>query len=190
MHLLVSFISNSWLISSGTRATVWGTAVLRHLKNWRKDKRCQSMQFPGQEPHPRVHADWERSRYCRLPIADHTWMRFVEWSYLDDWRRLSYLDDWRTLNMKYKDSPDLEMCARTVLSMLNNANASSVSMNKKGSKKDGQTLRRGGQTEQVIMLGAPKGGNSSLWKLKLQLDGEKLWTCVKWPENSSVHEWH
>jgi hypothetical protein len=45
--------------------------------------------------------------------------------------------------MKYKDSPNLEKCAQTVLSMLNNPNASSVSMNKQGSKKDGQTLRRG-----------------------------------------------
>jgi len=46
--------------------------------------------------------------------------------------------------MKYKDSLDLAMCAQTVQSMLNNRNASSVSMNKKGSKKDGQTLRGGG----------------------------------------------
>jgi len=45
--------------------------------------------------------------------------------------------------MKYKDSLYPAMCALTVLSMLNNPNASSVSMNKKGSTKDGQTLRRG-----------------------------------------------
>jgi hypothetical protein len=77
--------------------------------------------------------------------------------------------------MKYKDSLYLAMCAPTVLSMLNNPNASSVSMNAKGSKRDGQTdIEEGGQTEQVIMLEAPKGGNSSLWKLKLQLAGEKL----------------
>jgi hypothetical protein len=60
--------------------------------------------------------------------------------------------------------------------MLNNPNASSVSVSKKGSKEaDRHTdIEEGGQTEQVIMLGAPKGGNSSLWKLKLQLAGEKL----------------
>jgi len=46
--------------------------------------------------------------------------------------------------MKYKDSLDLAMCAQTVLSMLNNLNASSVSINKRGSEKDGKTLGRGG----------------------------------------------
>jgi hypothetical protein len=76
--------------------------------------------------------------------------------------------------MKYKDSLYLAMCALTVLSMLNNPNTSSVSMNKKGSTKGRTDIEEGGQTEQVIMLGAPKGGNSSLWKLKLQLAGGKL----------------
>lgn len=69
---------------------------------------------------------------------------------------------------------DLEMCAQTVLSMLNNPNASYVSMNKKRNKKKQTDIEERGQTEQVIMLGAPKGGNSSLWKLKLQLASEKL----------------
>lgn len=37
-----------------------------------------------------------------------------------------------------------------------------------------RAIGEGRQAEQVIMLGAPKGGNSSLWKLKLQLAGGKL----------------